>query len=351
MITGMMKAANLYKPGDLRVEDVHVPEFGPNDVLVKVLYCGICGSDIPRILTTGTYHFPTIPGHEFSGVVAEMGQNVQKVNIGDRVSIIPLIPCRKCKYCEIGQYAQCENYSFLGSREDGGFAQYVRVPQGNLVKVPAEVSDKSAAMLEPITVAMHAVKNMGVEFGDNVAVFGLGAIGNFVAQWAKSCGANHVFAIDIDPEKVSLAKKVGLKDSICITEVNVNKFIMKETNGLGVDVAFEASGSEIAFAQAVSLVRNFGKLGVIGRPGKDIILKNETFEKILRGQITIKGSWSFEFSNFPHHAWLQSVQAIKNKIIIVEPLVTNIFSLEHIHQGIKILSEKKVFANKILIKP
>ena len=351
MIIRKMKAANLYGPGDLRVEYVHIPQLSSYDVLVKVSNCGICGSDIPRILTNGTYHFPTIPGHEFSGVVSEIGQKVNKVSVGDRVSIIPLIPCKKCKFCEIGQYAQCENYSFLGSREDGGFAEFTKVPQDNLVKVPDEVSDESAAMLEPITVAMHAVKNMGVEFGANVAVFGLGAIGNFVAQWVKSCGANRVFAIDVDPQKVKMAKMIGLADSVCTTEVNINEFIMQETNGVGLDIAFEASGSDIAFAEAISLIRNFGKLGLIGRPGKDIILKDKTFEKILRGQITIKGSWSFEFFNFPHNAWQQSLQAIKDKIIIVDPLVSNRFSLDEIHEGIKLLSEKKAFVNKILIKP
>lgn len=346
-----MKAANLYAPGDLRVEYVNVPEIGSEDALVKVLNCGICGSDLPRILTTGTYHFPTIPGHEFSGVVAKIGRDVKNINEGDKVSVIPLIPCKKCSFCEIGQYAQCEHYSFLGSREDGGFAQYVRVPQDNLIKIPDEISIEAAAMLEPITVALHAVENAGIKWGDSVAVFGLGAIGNFIAQWAKAFGANHVFAIDIIPEKIKLAKTAGLNEAICGLDKNLKEIILKETKGNGVDVAVEASGSQVAFNQALSLIRKFGVLTVVGRSEKDVVLKNEVFEKILRNQITIKGTWSFEFSNFPHNSWNKSVHALQNKLIIAEPLITNRFPLDKINEAVKLMSERKPSVNKIIIKP
>lgn len=351
MTTRTMRAAKLYAPGDLRVEEVPVPTLGAGDVLVKVLSSGVCGSDIPRILTQGTYHFPTIPGHEFAGAVAEIGTGVTRVKKDDRVTAIPLLPCKQCRFCEIGQFAQCEKYGFLGSRDDGGFAEYARVPAENLVLVSAAVDDDAAAMLEPISVALHVVTNTGVNWGDTVAVFGLGAIGNFVAQWAKAFGAKRVFAIDVQPEKVAIAKKVGLSDAICGAQTDVVAYLRQETGGLGVDVAFEAAGSGAAFAQAVAAVRSFGRFGLVGRPGQDMVVKDATLEKILRGQLTLKGTWSFEFTHFPHHAWEQGILALSQGAIQVEPLITHRFPLEQTLAAVKLLATRQQFAGKIMIKP
>ena len=183
---GKMKAAVLHGINDLRIEEVEIPRLDEHDVLVRVSACGVCGSDLPRILTQGTYHFPTIPGHEFGGEVVAIGSCVKQNLLHKNVAVIPLIPCRTCKSCEVGDFAQCENYDFLGSRSDGGFAEYVKVPEENLVIMPDQVKPETAAFLEPISVALHVVSNTGVNFGDDVVVFGLGAIGIFVAQWAKA---------------------------------------------------------------------------------------------------------------------------------------------------------------------
>ena len=140
-----MNAAVLHGIDDLRYEKVDIPELGDHDVLVKVKACGICGSDIPRVLQTGTYHFPTIPGHEFGGIVVKAGSQVKNGIVGKKVAVIPLIPCRECKSCEVGDFALCENYDFLGSRNDGGFAEYVKVPYKNLVVVPENVTSIDGA--------------------------------------------------------------------------------------------------------------------------------------------------------------------------------------------------------------
>lgn len=153
-----MRAAVLQGIGELVVEEVPEPAPGPGQVVVEVGACGVCGSDVPRILTTGTYHFPTIPGHELAGTVVQAGPEVDPSWVGRRAAVIPLIPCRRCRMCEIGQFALCEDYDFIGSRRDGGFAERVLVPVDNLVPVPDEVSDLHAAMLEPITVALHVMR-------------------------------------------------------------------------------------------------------------------------------------------------------------------------------------------------
>ena len=269
-----------------------IPELREKDVLVKVSACGVCGSDIPRVLETGTYHFPTIPGHEFGGTIAEAGSGVSKELCGKRVAVIPLIPCKTCKSCETGQYAQCEQYDILGSRNDGGFAEYVKVPESNLLFVPENVDEEAVAFLEPISVALHVVQNCRVNYGDSVAVFGLWAIGIFVAQWAKAFGAKHVFAIDLDEKKVEIAKSMGLVDALCIGKDDIDAIVKEKTNGTGIDRAFEASGAGAAFKQAISLLRMEGTLGLVGRPVHSLEIENQTFEKILRFQITIKGTWS-----------------------------------------------------------
>ena len=348
---GKMKAAVLCGVDDLQYKEVDIPQLGKNDVLVKVKACGVCGSDIPRILTQGTYHFPTIPGHEFGGEVVELGSDVDASLLHKRVAVIPLIPCRTCKSCEVGAFAQCENYDFLGSRSDGGFAEYVKVPKENLVIVPEHVSEEATAFLEPISVALHVVSNNGVNVGDDVAVFGLGAIGIFVAQWAKAFGANHVFAIDLDPKKVEIAKQLGLKDAICASFDEVKEVIYEKTNGNGCDAVFEASGAAIVFNQAMSLLKQNGRFGPVGRPTGALTVENSTYETILRKQITMKGTWSFEFKRFPHNAWDIALQALENGTIKTEAIISHRMPLSKTYDAVRIMSDKKEFFYKILILP
>ena len=346
-----MKAAVLHGINDLRVEDVPVPVLGERDVLVKVSACGVCGSDIPRILTQGTYHFPTICGHEFGGEVVELGSQADRSLLHKKVAVIPLIPCRACKSCEVGDFAQCEDYDFLGSRSDGGFAEYVKVPEENLVLIPEHVKPEAAAFLEPISVALHVVSNTGVNFGDDVVVFGLGAIGIFVAQWAKAFGAAHVFAVDLDPKKVEIAKRLGLKDAICGSIDEVRKAVEKATAGAGCDVVFEASGAPAVFNQSMTLLKQNGRFGPVGRPVKDLTVSVSTYEAILRKQLTIKGTWSFEFKRFPHNAWDIALDALNKGIIQTDAIISHRLPLSKTREAVEIMDKKKEFFYRILIEP
>lgn len=346
----MMKAAVLHAPGDLRYEQVAMPVPGEGEVLVKIAACGVCGSDIPRVLTTGTYHFPTIPGHEFGGTVCALGAGTDSALLGKRVAVIPLIPCRKCKMCEVGQFALCESYGFLGSRDDGGFAEYVKAPAQNLVVVPDEVDEDSAAFLEPISVALHVVENCGVKYGDQVAVYGLGAIGIFVAQWAKVFGASRVFAIDLDAKKTEIARAMGL-EPILSCEQDVEAVIREKTGGAGVDVVFEASGAPAVFNQGIRILRSSGVMGLVGRPTKALEIQGDAYEKLLRGQLTIKGTWSFEFKRFPRHAWETSLQALREGKIVTAPIISHRMPLSKTMDAVKIMAEHSEEFYKILIKP
>ncbi len=163
-----MKAHVLEKVNDLQFREVDMPEVPEGWVLVKVKNVGVCGSDIPRIYQTGAHRHPLIPGHEFAGEVVETGE---------RVGVFPLIPCGKCPQCRKKQYEMCADYNYLGSRCDGGFAEYVAVPKWNLLSLPDSVSFEDAAMLEPTAVAAHAMRAMAVQPDETICVCGLGTIG------------------------------------------------------------------------------------------------------------------------------------------------------------------------------
>ena len=189
-----MKALNLHAVGDLRYEDVPMPVRQAGEVLLKVHACGICGSDLPRVFTKGTYHFPTIPGHEFAGEIVEADDPSL---VGRRAAVFPLLPCRKCEACQVGEYAQCSDYDYYGSRRDGAFAEYIAVKEWNLVFFDDSLSYEEAAMCEPAAVALHAIGQASVGIGDTVAVFGAGPIGIMLGLWARTAGAFRVILCDI----------------------------------------------------------------------------------------------------------------------------------------------------------
>ena len=183
-----MKAYVLNGINRLEYVDVTLPDLDEGEVLVEVKAVGICGSDIPRIYETGTYHFPTIPGHEFAGIVHSVSDNSLSKWIGKRVGVFPLIPCKQCVSCRNKQYEMCINYDYLGSRRDGGFAEYTAVPVWNLIELPDSVSFEQAAMLEPASVGIHALRQVNVSNVKRAAVFGTGTIGVLIAQWLRILG-------------------------------------------------------------------------------------------------------------------------------------------------------------------
>ena len=153
---GTMRAVRLYAPADLRCVEIPIPQPGADEVLIKVKAVGICGSDPARVMEKGTYSFPTTIGHEFAGEISDVGADVQNWNVGDRVTIVPLVPCYECEYCQIGEYTLCDDYSYYGSREDGALADYIKVKQDNLLRLPENVSFDEGACTEPCSVALHA---------------------------------------------------------------------------------------------------------------------------------------------------------------------------------------------------
>lgn len=337
-----MKAWVLHGIDDLRFEDVDKPQPSTKEVLIKVKAAGICGSDIPRIYKTGTYSFPAIPGHEFSGIVTEVGEEVDSSWMGARVGIFPLIPCRVCVPCQKKQYEMCRNYSYLGSRRDGGFAEYVAVPEESLICLPDSVTFEEAAMLEPMAVAVHSMRRVAPLAMDTVAVCGLGTIGLLLLMFLKEAGVQRILMIGNKESQKQRILEMGLKeDDYCdCREQDVGKWMQERTNGMGVDVFFECVGKNETLVQAVENTAPGGRVMLVGNPYSDMKLEKAVYWKILRNQLTVTGTWNSAFTEDAEDDWHYVLDRISKGSVTPEKLISHRYMLEELEQGLHIMRDK-----------
>lgn len=347
-----MKAYVLNNINKLDYIETKIPEINTSQVLVEVKSVGICGSDIPRIYKTGTYQFPTIPGHEFSGIVKEVGdRNKFSTWIGKRVGVFPLIPCQKCFVCKENKYEMCRNYSYLGSRCDGGFAQYVAVPEWNLIHLPDEVSFEEAAMLEPAAVALHSLHRVKLSKNMKVAVFGLGTIGILIVQWLAAFGVQCVYSTGHYEEHGQLMKRLADQSyTFCDPKnKNVVNWLMEETKGMGVDLVVDCANTSQTMTDALNIAKPGGHILVVGNPHSDIVLPKESYWKILRNQITITGSWNSTFNHQKDDDWHEVLEACVSGIINLRDMITHKLPFEDLKKGLEIMRNKSEYRNKIMI--
>lgn len=332
-----MKAYVLHGIGDLRYEDRPLPEIRPGWALVKVLAAGICSSDIPRIFEKGTYHFPTIPGHEFSGRVEQVADAGDSQWIGKRVGVFPLIPCKKCASCEKGQYETCSNYDYIGSRRDGGFAEYVAVPVWNLIELPETVSDVQGALLEPAAVALHAVRRAQIFPGASVCVVGSGAIGLLAGQWAKILGAERVAVKGRSEAKKQIVQQCGLE------------YAADFRAGEEFDCVIEAVGSAQALEESLLLTAPGGRLVLMGNPDGPRTLSQDLYWRILRKQLTLIGTWNSSYGN-DNSDWMEAVQTMANGDLQTDAVVTHILGNTELMRGLAIMHSCSEFYCKVVVK-
>lgn len=340
-----MKALVIRGDKDLGCEMIEIPACQEDEVLIKVQACGICGSDVPRALDGGVHYYPIVLGHEFSGDVVKIGDAVHNAKIGDRVTAAPLLPCGKCSYCQMGHPAMCESYSFIGSRKYGAMAEYIAIKADNVIKLPDEVDYISGAMIEPITVALHGIDRISFNAGATIAVFGAGTIGLLTVQCLKALGAGLVYAIDIVPEKLEMAKQLGADVIINAMEQDPVNF-MKEAGAP--QAVFETAGSSVTQRQSLEVVARLGKVVFIGTATQDLVLSPHTFEKILRGELEVTGSWMSYSAPYPGYEWTTATQYLKERKIKTEKLVTHIFKLENGLQAFQTMKDKKANAIKVM---
>ena len=346
----LMKAGVVHAPFDIRYEDINRPTPGKDQVLVKVKYTGICGSDIPRVNGNACHFYPNILGHEFSGVVAEIGADVTNVTPGDRVSGIPLIPCMKCEDCQKGDYSLCKHYSFVGSREFGSFAEYVVVPAANVAKFEDSVSFEQGAFFEPATVALHGLQRVPFQGGKSVAILGGGTIGMFVMQWANIFGAKDTVVFDISEERLDLGKRLGATDVINTTNPDFMKQALALTGGRGFDYVFETAGNTVTMKMAFELAANKANVCFIGTPTKELTFTVKEWENINRKEFNLTGSWMSYSAPFPGKEWSLTAHYFKTGALkFDESLIFKKMPLSRIADAFELYKTPGTVKGKILI--
>ena len=345
-----MKAYVLHGANDLQFEEVNKPILKEREVMVKIEAVGICGSDIPRIYQTGAHTHPLIPGHEFSGRVVEVGENSEGKWLDKRVGIFPLIPCGECIPCRKMRYEMCRNYSYLGSRRNGGFAEYVAVPEWNLIELPENVSYEEAAMLEPMAVAVHAMRRIKPGRGETVVVCGLGTIGLLLSMFLKEAGIEKLLVIGNKEFQEKCVSKMGISEAdYCdCRKQKVGEWIMERTEGKGTDVFLECVGKNETISQAIDLTAPGGRVMLMGNPYSDMMFEKAIYWKILRNQLMVMGTWNSSFTKQEDDDWHYVLEKLAQGRIAPEVLISHRLVLEELEHGLKIMRNKSEDYVKIM---
>lgn len=336
-------------------EDAALPSPMDHEVLIKVKAAGICGSDIQRVYENGAHRMPLIIGHEFSGFVVKTGKQVNEKWIGKRVGVFPLIPCKQCFACLHKNYEMCCQYSYLGSRRNGAFAEYVSVPEWNLIKLPENLTYEQAAMLEPMAVAVHAMRRLNLNNHSSVAVCGLGTIGLFLIMLLLEQGIENIYAIGSKNIQRDKAIELGLpKENYYDARMqDATGFLKQKTVNRGVDVYFECVGKNDTITQSINATGSNGQICMVGNPYSDITMKKELYWNILRKQLTVTGTWNSSFlgsydGDSLSDDWHYVLRRLEKGTIHPEKLITHRLPLEKLKSGLEIMRDKREDYIKIM---
>ncbi len=371
-----MKAWILHGIDDIRFEEVNIPKVGKDEALIKIKACGICGSDIPRIYENGAHNMPLIPGHEFSGVVAEIGSNVNADWFDKRVGIFPMLPCEKCEPCLEGHTELCKSYDYLGSRSNGGYAEYVIVPVKNLIQLPENVGFEEAAMLEPMAVAVHAMRigigtgNLQLPKDSKVTVCGLGTIGMLLTLFLMDAGYKNLYVIGNKAFQREMVQKIGIyaDNYIYSNSEDVHESFQKIG---GADLFFECVGKNECLNLGIDVSAPMGRIVTVGNPYGDVFLTRDTYWEILRRQLSVLGTWNSSFTlgkkivgnrtighsnedkEFKEKTslddWEYALSHIENFPIRPAELITHKYTLSELRSGLELMRDKKEPYCKVMI--
>jgi len=342
-----MKAAILYKPKEIKIEEREIPTPRSEEVLIQVMATGICRSDV-HFYQGGRIGYsvvknPIILGHECSGVVVDRGQKVKKFKKGDRVVVEPGFPCKNCEFCKSGQYNLCRNMRFLGTPPtDGTFRDYIVAPEDCVFKIPENISFEEAALAEPIAVAIQGVKRGKIGLGETVAIVGAGPIGLLTLQVARSAGASRVYITDLEEFRLEKAKVLGADKAINAKEKDDIREIMRLTHNQGVDVALEAVGSSITINKAIQMVKPGGRVVMIGT-GVESQLKINIYE-ISSRELDFLGVWRYV------RAFPTALGLIAKKTVKTQNIITHRFPLDKIEKAISLMEEKGKTIKVLLVR-
>lgn len=342
-----MKALIYTKPYCLECSDFPQPAVGEDDVLIRVKACGICGSDVQGFTgKTGRRIPPLIMGHEAAGIIEDTGKNVRAFQKGDRVCFDSTVYCNKCGACRNGLYNRCENRQVLGVstqtfKRHGAFAEYVAVPSWIVSKIPDDMSYVHAALLEPVSIGMHAANRARISIGDTVVVVGAGTIGLFVLQACKLKGAR-VIICDINDFRLDVARELGAEVLVNPTKSSLKETVLKATNSGGADVAFEVVGFAQTFADAISVTKTGGHLVAVGNLQKTAEFN---LQELVARELTFTGSYAScgEFRD--------GIDLVASGKINVEPLISDVLPLREGPSAFDRLLKAQENLLKIVLEP
>ncbi len=340
-----MKAAVLHAVGDLRFEDVPTPDIRENEVLLRVKACGVCGTDVHFLHGEWAVKMPLIPGHEFSGQIAEVGRSVGTVSTGDRVSIDPNVVCGVCKNCRRTERSHlCSNIRAIGVDVDGAFAEFVRAPEAVVYRLPDSVDFETGAMTEPVGCAIRGFDNTRTTLGDTVVVIGAGPMGLILLQMALLQGAAKVLTIEPMEGRRRVAEKLGASRTINPFQEDVAKAVAEETEGNGPEVVFEAVGSAMTIEMALEIAGRGSRVNLFGVAPQTDIVKVRPFmlyDKELKISASFRDPFTFD----------RAIQLLANGRIDCKPLITNKFPLSKINEAFRTFETMKQETIKIMVHP
>lgn len=339
-----MKALTLIENSRLELQSHPTPEsMSPDSCLVRIAAAGVCGSDITRGFQNGAYHYPLVMGHEISGFIEESPPG-SPYSPGDAVAIFPLLPDSSESINQIGEYALSKNYDYFGSRRDGGFQEYLSVPEFNLIPVPEGVDPIYAAMTEPCAVAYHAVAKAGIKAGMSAAVIGGGPIGNMAAQWLRIHGCRPVIVSEPDEKKRSIAQTMGL--NVVDPKLTDPVQVIREATDGGVDIVVEACGLPVTFRQALASAGLFGQVVFMGNIHGEFSLSESEFSAMLRREITIHTTWNSKVAPRGKDEWTLVLAAMRDDLDL-DPLISHRISLDEGPEILTAMFEKSLWYNKV----
>lgn len=328
----MMKAARWYAAKDIRVEETEVPTPKDNQVKIAVKFTGICGSDLheykdgPQLIPVDEpyalngHQGTTTLGHEFSGVVEEVGKNVKNIKKGDRVTVEPIFRNPESPFIATGEYNLSEPLGFVGLTSNGAFAKYVVVEDYMVHKMPDSMTFEQGAIVEPAAVAAYAIQRSGMKLGDTVLIIGAGPIGLLTVQVALATGASQIFVSDLSENRLKKAKEIGATHTFNAKDKGISQQI-KEITGHGVDVFIDAAGVQASFDTGINSLRNGGTAILVALFGKEV--KHDALNQTLR-ELTIIGTAAYR-NIFP-----QTIALISSGRLPVEKLITSVISLDDV---------------------
>ena len=337
-----MKAARFIRPGLIEVREEEIPIPNSDELLIEVKSAGICGTDlhIYRGSNTGLVTPGTVLGHEFTGIVVEIGSEVKGFEKGNRVAIEPNLFCGHCYYCRTARKHFCENWSAIGLSRDGGFQEYCVIPASAAYKFPETINFQTAAFFEPLSCVLHGLERSKLKPGESVLLQGAGGIGQLFLKILSQMGLNKIIVSDIDSDKLTVAKNNGATHIINVQKEDLIQFIQETTSGYGVNVMIDAAGLASTINDSFSLLENTGRVLIFGVPNekqKTEIVPYQIYKK----EIEIIGSYTNPYSNEASIRLLEKLD--------LSELVTHSITLENIvEQGLNIIGNKGV--RKIQIK-